>query len=167
MLPSCYYLETTAAGTVLYLGEVSTEDCLRVLDPSAPLIVNQLGATVRGKGWFDADNLPDLEVVSELLTFLQARTEIEMIDFAAQIGAVRLSTHDDGEAALTFPSPSEALAFLRAALEPALAEQAIEALMKHPGKYIELGEPVQVFETFDDYVAASNSALQPKPTPAT
>src|SRR5687767_36636 len=104
MLPSCYYLETTAAGTVLYLGEVSTEDCLRVLKPSEPVIVKELGATVGGKGWFDQDDLPHLEAVGELLTFLGARTEIEMFDFAAQTGDIRLSTHDDGEAELTFPS---------------------------------------------------------------
>ena len=159
MLPTCYYLESTAARTRLYLGEVSTEECLRVFDPAEVVVVSELGANVPGDGWFDQDDLPRLGSVAAVLSFLRARKDIELIDFSAQVGQVRLSTHDDSEAQLDFTSTLDALEFLRRSLEADVAERAIHALLEHPAKYVVLSKTLYAFETFEEYVAATNSSL--------
>lgn len=76
------------------------------------------------------------------------------MDFSAIVGQVQLSTHDDGEAELTFPNEAQALGFLRKALATQAVEGVISCMLRNKNRYVaDRGGDLQVFETFEAYVA--------------
>lgn len=161
MRPSCYLLGTADEETVLYIEGVSTVECLMYLPARDPVRVVEFGATLPGGRWVDAALLSGTTVVSELIDKLQEDTEISLVSFAADVGPVHLSTHDDGEAELRFRSQQEAVAFLRKALAPPLSTEVIPRLLKSPGRYLaKLKGTWTSFETFDAYLAHQFTADQ-------
>jgi len=154
MQPSCYLLESADNGTTLYLGEVSTVQCLSALPAHDPVEILEIGATGPNGEWIDRLDLPEKAVVVRLIDQLE-RSGLELIDFAANIGPVRLSTHDDGEAELRFRSEVQSLHFLRTALAPDLAEAVIRWLVEHPARYVtNRNGSWQAYATFEAYLAA-------------
>jgi len=153
MQPTCYLLDSADGETALYLEQVSTLECLELLPEADPVRLVEFGATSPDDDWIDRVELSADAVVSELIARLRENPQISIVDFAADVGPVRLSTHDDGEAELRFPSQAEALTFLRKALTPALAAEVIPQLLESPERYVTKREGSwRSFETFDDYL---------------
>lgn len=160
MQPSCYYLHSSGTWTSLYLGETTTVEVLEVFPSESPVLVSEIGATVEGHGWFDAHQLPQIDKVCSLLEFLRTRRDIELIDFSAVVGRSRLSTHDDGEAMLLFPTQAEALSFLHRALDKTVADAVIAELLRNQGSYVtDRDGTFQAYETFDAYLAGDQPIL--------
>ena len=152
MQPSCFLLKPSEKGTVLYLGEVSTEDCLELFDRATRVTLVEFGAASGARGWVSHGDLPIIGNVGDLISILRERSELSLVDLSATVGHVALSTHDDGEAQLVFPNEEDALSFLRVTL-PDGSEAVISRLLENPGKYIAWrGTVLQVFDTFDDYL---------------
>jgi len=154
MRPSCYLLESSGDRASLYLGEVSTEECLLVFSPMDPVAISEFGANSADGGWVAASDLPAIKSVAELTKFLRDRPDLDLVDLTATIGHVKLSTHDDGEAQLTFPDEAQAVGFLRNALDSAMAEDVITCLLRNKNHYVAVrgGNP-RTFDTFEAYLA--------------
>lgn len=154
MRPTCYLLKASANSVTLYLGEVSTADCLGSLDRMDPITINDFGANDIGGGWISKSDLPAIGSVGELIQFLRDGHHIELIDFEASVGEFTISTHDDGEAQLTFPSEEQALNFLRHTLGPEKADRVIAYLLANRNRYVaDHGDNFRSFETFEAYLA--------------
>lgn len=154
MTPACYLLGAATNQTILYLGGVSTIECLTHLPAREPVRIVEFGASLPDGRWMDAALVSEGAVVSELIDKLREAAEMSLVSFAADVGAVHLSTHDDGEATLRFRSEQEAVAFLRKALGSPLSTEVIPRLLDNPGRYIaKLKGAWTSFETFDAYLA--------------
>ena len=115
--------------------------------------VHEIGAIASDGGWITATAIPALPSVKACLDFFASRPDLELVDFAAAVGDVLLSTHDDGEARLECRSFSDAVVLLRGILGDRAGE-VVPYVCAHPGKYIALrGAELLAFDTFDDYLA--------------
>ncbi len=158
MQPTCYLLSSSARKTILYLGQVSTVECLERLPQSEPVELVEFGATLPDGGWTDRMVLRADTVVSELIDILKQSLDMSIVHFAVDVGATRLSTHDDGEAEITFSSQAAALTFLRRALTPALSGEVIPRLLENCGQYVtKHNGSWKVFDTFDAYLTEIRS----------
>lgn len=152
MQPTCYLLGSAKGETVLYLEQVSTLECLELLPEADPVSLIEFGATRPDGSWIDLTLSVDA-IVSELIGRLKEISESSIFSFAAKVGSIRLSTHDDGEADFRFPSQAEALTLLRKALPPELSTEVIPRLLESPGRYVTMHEGSwKSFSTFDDYL---------------
>lgn len=154
MRPSCYLLESSRESALLYLGEISTEECLAVFDPASSVTISEFGASGGDGGWVSGSDLPAIGSVGDLIKFLRDRQHLGLVDLSASVGDVKLSTHDDGEAKLTFPNEKQALGFLRNALDSSTVQSVISCLLRNKGRYVaDQGGILKVFESFDAYLA--------------
>ena len=161
MRPACYLLGTVNGETILYLEEVSTVECLTYLPARDPVRIVEFGATLPDGRWIEAPLLSETAVVSELIYKLQEDSEMSLVSFAANVGSVHLSTHDDGEAEFRFRSQQEAVAFLEKALASPLSAEVIPRLLESPGRYVaKLAGSWTSFATFDAYLAHQFTADQ-------
>ncbi|HEX8619296.1 MAG TPA: hypothetical protein VF911_17065 [Thermoanaerobaculia bacterium] len=142
--------------TVLYMGEVSTIDCLERLPQADPVRILEFGATWPGGTWIDRLELSTDAVVENVVAKLkECPQEVAIVNFVARVGSVTLSTHDDGEADVRFGAQEDALAFLRKALPLVLSAELIPQLLKNLGRYVAKRQGLwKAFETFDAYLAS-------------
>jgi hypothetical protein len=161
MRPACYLLGTADGEAILYLEDVSTVECLRHLPARDPVRIVEFGATLPDGRWIDAALLSETAIVSDLIDKLQEDSEMSLVSFAANVGPVHLSTHDDGEAEFRFRSQQEAVAFLRKALASPMSAEVIPRLLESPGRYVaKLEGSWTSFDTFDAYLARQFTADQ-------
>ena len=145
---------------MLYLGEVSTEECLRMFDPETPATIEEFGATDNG-AWVGASDLPMIADVNDLITYLDGRPKLSLIDLTVKLGDEELSTHDDAEAQLDFRNEGDALAFLRKAVDDSAIEEIIDCLCANMGRYVtERNGRIHIFESFDAYLLALRAGIK-------
>jgi hypothetical protein len=157
---TCFLLGSVNGQAVLYLGEVSTVECLEQLPAAAPVTLIEFLASLPDGSWIAQLSISADAVLSELLRKLREDSQISIVDFAAKIGSIRISTHDDGEAELRFPSEEEALFFLRRALGPEVSAELIPRLTESRGRYVAKQDGSwKSFETFDAYVVSTLTRL--------
>ena len=141
------------------MGErITTANALAIFPPASPIQVTEFeGEKDRGSQWVSAKDLPPMQTVGELMSYLKKNDDIALVDFAGTISdAEVLSTHDDWEASLTVTSQARAIEILREFIEPT----ALETLLANPGKYISvLNGMVKIFSTFDDWVEDKRNAV--------
>ena len=155
MQPTCFLLGTVHGETVLYLEQVSTIECLEQLPQADPVRVIGFGATLPDGNWIDWLELSPDAVVADVVKKLKDNSQMSIVHFAASVGSIRFSTHDDGEADFRFGSQEEGLAFLRRALTPAGSTELIPQLLENLGRYVTKQEGSwRSFSTFDAYRAS-------------
>lgn len=153
MRPTCFLLRPSEKGSLLYLGEVSTEECLHLFDSATRVTLSKFGATSVHGDWVAKADLPEIRTVSDLVGVLREQSHLSLVDLSVTVGQVELSTHDDGEAQLVFPDETDALQFLRDALDGSDAEIVIGFLLANRGRYVgRRGDGLLAFETFDAYL---------------
>lgn len=156
MPPSCFLLsDTNDSKSSLYIGEISTLECLDYFDSDARAVLIDFGANGGKTGWVSIDEMPAVASVSEWRQLLSAE-DIELIDFKVDIGATSLSTHDDGEAHLLFEREHLALAFVERLTGHGEALKLVPLLVSNKGCYIswKAGVDARIFQTFEAYLAA-------------
>ena len=159
MRPTCFLLRESGTGVLLYLGEVSTEECLRIFDPEARTTIQEFGATSREGEWVDESNLPAITNVNDLLMYLGGRPDLSLANVTVKLGDEQLSTHDDGEAHLVFRNEGDALAFLRKAVDDPALEEIVSCLRANPDRYVaERDGRLRIYETFDGYLIDAHVA---------
>ncbi len=152
MNPSCYSLQVDPEGrAVLYLGQVSTSECLAVFSRSEIVEVSAFGAERRGV-WKTKESVPDRASVGWWIAEL-ADEALVVVDFAARIGEVELQTHDDGEASFLVAAPEKAMLLLEQLVGKPLAEAVSAHLMGNPGRFVSRAdERVLVYPSFADWI---------------
>ena len=155
MQPSCYSLQVPSDGTsVLYLGEVSTAECLSKFPAEEFVVLLELGAESNGE-WLSADALPKEAPVAWWLERLNDPS-LELVDFSSRVGTVSLSTHDDGEATFALASLGQAVGLLPQLVGDHLAATVAPELVKNPGCYISArGGHLAVYPSFEAYLVGA------------
>jgi hypothetical protein len=159
MKASAYFYDETEDGYQLCLGEYSTIEGLQLLDAESQITITGLEGS-QGGDWLSKEQAPKLQNVAEVIDFLRASSELDLIDFEASIAGVgSLYTHDDGECHFLFSRQEECLRVLRLATEGDFSESIISSLLSHPGYYITCSEAgvLRKYSTFDDYLAENPS----------
>jgi len=155
MAPSCFLLsDTNDSKSSLYVGEISTLECLNHFDSDARVVLVEFGANGGKTGWVSRDEMPAGASVSEWRRLISVE-DIELIDFKVDIGATSLSTHDDGEAHLLFEHEHLALAFVELLMGHSEALKLVPLLVSNKGCYIscKAGVDTRIFPTFEAYLA--------------
>lgn len=76
MRPSCYLLDSSREKALLYLGEITTEECLSVFDPASSVVISEFGASGGDGAWVSDSDLPAIRSVGELIAFLDDRPDL-------------------------------------------------------------------------------------------
>lgn len=159
MHPTCFSIDKIGDKSRLYMTEMMTTSvALATFDVGTPIkIMGFEGSKSKGAVWVSAKNLPPMQNVGELIHYLDANDDINLIDFTATInGGTILSTHDDCEASFTVSTEEQAIDILRAVTEPVSLQAVLAATIANPGKYVSIsGGSVEIFSTFDDWVASN------------
>jgi len=161
MNPSVYLYKHSPEGVELYLGEVSTVFGLSLFPESTPIRVTDFVATsYKGFGFATQKDLPELNSVSDIKSFIEREGEIVMIDFEVSMKGIGvLRTHDDGECNFKHLSKEIALQALQKVLPPEYSSLVIDCLLKNQNQYIScdnLGR-IHIFSSFDEYLKKSSA----------
>jgi hypothetical protein len=154
MVPNCFLIRDVKDGVEIYVGGISTEDAVAVFPPEASAQISNYAAAPPGGGWISAADLSVAKTVDDILKVLRERKGDNLIDFEATIGEVTLSSHDDSEASLRFPTREGALSYLSATAEPSVANTLVEMVSMNQDRYVAIvdGRCV-IYDTFDDYLS--------------
>lgn len=157
MLPTCFSLDKIDNEARLYMSEIiRTAEALKAFPSSETIQVTEFGAKPhKVSGWVSGKDLPLLKTVGDLISYLEANDNLELIDFSGKIGAdIVLSTHDDGEVSFTVANEEVALKILQQFVDPKLLNPVVAAVVGNPGKYISIPKgQVKIFDTFEDWIA--------------
>ncbi|MFC0682913.1 hypothetical protein ACFFGH_34225 [Lysobacter korlensis] len=139
---------------ILYLGEVSTAECLSTFSAEAAVELLELGAESHGE-WLSAGALPEAATVAWWLQRLDDPS-LELVDFSSRVGAISLSTHDDGEATFALASLEQAVGLLPQLVGDQLAATIAPKLVANPGCYISArGGQLAVHPSFEAYLVGA------------
>jgi hypothetical protein len=161
MNPSVYLYQVSEECHELYLGEFSTLDGLCLFAEAAPLSLVDFGATdSKGYGWSSAKDLPRLSTVGELKVFLNRYSDLNLIDFEAElVGIGSISSHDDGECHFSFPDKEKCFAVLERAAPQQFYKLLGSTLMSNPGSYVTCDAEGKIakYPTFEHYLAVMHA----------
>lgn len=152
MNPACFSLQVDQEGrTVLYVGEVSTSECLAAFPKSEIVELSHFSAELRGV-WQSKESVPGRESVGWWIATLVDEALV-VVDFSATIGEVGLETHDDGEASFFVATPEKAMILLEHLVGKDSADAVTPYLMDNPGSYIsKTNGRVLIYPSFDAYI---------------
>ena len=160
MNPSVYLYKKSERGFELYLGDFSTLDGLRCLDPQSEAKITSFGASGYKKfGWATENEIPELNTVAEIIEFFKSEGEIGLIDFTATVqNTGSLHTHDDSECHFILLEKKQILAILKIAAPIEYSGLIFNKLVENPDFYIKFDEfgKMHRYKTFDDYLDVEN-----------
>jgi len=135
---------------LLYLGEFSTLDGLRLLEPSTRITTFELHQSS------EPVPVPAVHDVAAAIAFLQAEEHIDMVDFNATLeGVGSLSTHDDGECHFRVRSLDQVRELIEKSAPEKYAESLMAGLLAKPNHYLTLTDgEITSFASFDAYLAS-------------
>jgi hypothetical protein len=155
MRPSCYSLQERPDGTSgLYLGEVTTSECLSAFLPSEIVALSEFVAKA-GDTWLFQESVPAEATVESWMDRLRDDS-LELIDFTARIGRIEISTHDDGEVSFILPSQRDALELLTQLVGSRVALSVVPFLQANVGCYISARHGrLTSYPSFDEYLVGT------------
>ena len=156
MNPSVYLYKDTVKGFQLYFGECSIVEGLSLCDGDIGIEITCFGATLYRKyGYATEKELPSLNSVRSVVTFLQSEGDIGIIEFEADLsGLGSFSSHDDGECSFVLNSKQQCMKLLKAAVPPEFRDMLINNLLSNPGLYLTCSSTGDVtkYSSFDEYL---------------
>ena len=155
-MPSVYLIKRVAEQYRLYLGQFSTLQGFRLLNPECSLQITEFteGTTAPEES---LERVRGLRTVAGAVKFFSNEANhIEMIDMSCLVDEkTSLSTHDDGECHFLFPDVDMLTGVLRQCVPPEGLDQLLSQLRSNEGKYLSVDEnhAVRAFKSFDEYLA--------------
>lgn len=160
MSPSVYLYHVADERHRLYFGELSTLDGLRLIAEDTLFNLIDFGATdIKGNGWTSERDLPRLSTVGELIVFLNRRSDLNIIDFEADlVGIGSISSHDDGECHFKFVDKETCFVVLERATPTQFSRLLTEAVTSSPGSYVTCDTEGKIakYPDFRQYLAATS-----------
>jgi hypothetical protein len=155
MRPSCYSLQERPDGNVvLYLGEVTTAECLSAFHPLEVVALLEFGAEAEGN-WLSVESMPAQATVESWSVRLRGDS-LSLVDFTGRIGSIELSTHDDGEATFILASRREAIELLTQLVGAQVALGVAPYLEANVGCYISTRHGrLTSYPSFDEYLVGT------------
>lgn len=155
MRPDVYLYEQKDEKHLLYLGEYSTLDGLKVFNDDLKVELLHAEASYYNKlGWATEKDLPGWGNVKEVKLFFE-KEDIDLLQLKLKIEGIDwLETHDDGECHFIFHHKKDLMEVL-SRVSPTIHQSAIAAsIFKHPGKYVKIGSSgkIHIYHTFDQYL---------------
>jgi hypothetical protein len=155
MNPSVYLYNEKDNGYEIYLGECSILDGLSLLAKNQEITITNFGATLyKDYGWATEVELPSLNNVGEVITFLETEGELGIIDFEATLPYLcKFSSHDDGECDFIFESKHDCIVALKSAAPLQYGDMLINQLINNKGLYLSCSSDgvVNKYSSFNEY----------------
>lgn len=156
MTPSCFSLTTTTDGQCsLYLGEVSTIECLQIFEDNSQATLIEFSANGGDQGWLGKEQMPSQTSILDWRKRLSS-SDFSLIDFTAEICGISLSTHDDSEGHFVFPNQESTLKALQELVGQSTTQTVFPVLLSNQGRYITCQNGrIAIYDTFDSYLAGA------------
>ena len=153
--PSTYLLDKRNGKFILYLGEYSSEQGMKLLPRNLEIVNILLGTTgYNNLSWATESNFPTFATSGELSDFLNLN-EVYFLTFEVdfrEYGSLR--THDDGECHFELLNKSDVIDLVKRSAPEQHSDLILAKLLELPNKYLTInpnGE-LQVYHTFDQYL---------------
>ena len=156
MKPTVYLYQESDDKFELYVGELSTSECIANFNSESIININEFGATLyKNYGWATESELPEIETIKDLLTLLNSEGDIGLIEFEAHIENIgTINSHDDCECNIRFNKKHDCIEFIKKITSNQYQNLIINTLVENKGLYISCDENGNIYKyhTFDEYV---------------
>lgn len=156
--PDVYLYKISGNRFELYLGGFSTAEGAGLFEKTNRIRLLDFGATgYQRYGWATEKEIPVLENIGELISFLEKETHLGLVTFEAEItGEGSLSSHDDTGCHLILNSRQQLFSFIKQVAPPVYRDKLLAALIQNPEMYLTIDEfgIIRKFNTFSQYLQA-------------
>ena len=156
--PDLYQYSSQDNQHKLYVGNFQTYKALSFLNPLLSISNLELGATnYKDLGFASSEDLPQFKTVLEIGSFLKEE-DLDLIDFQVKIqGGIMLSSHDDYECNLEFPTKTDLVKFLNKIIKEYSEFDITSVLLNNNGIYINYNQDgsLNKYSTFDAYLKST------------